>query len=219
MATWLIVVITLSEISLHSQQVSAKAPNASPQINSGATSRIHQMFVEDQSENPSNITEAEHNRHGDARRLEIRGMLAKGEIHTAQDFHDASFIFQHGEVADDYLLAHILAIEAVIKGDDSSKWIAAATLDRYLQIIGKPQVFGTQYPADPNAPRKPGEQQDPKSQILQVARTQNPINPQFLPDSLRLAFCVPNLEQQKKNLAELNAGHYPKQMIAPGCKR
>jgi hypothetical protein len=145
-------------------------------------------------------------------------MLAKGELDTAQDFHDASFIFQHGEAADDFLLAHILAIEAVVKGDDSSKWIAAATLDRYLQIIGKPQVFGTQYPADPNVPSKPG-QQDPKATILQVVRTQNPIDPQFLSDAVRLAFCVPDLEQQKKNLAELNGGHYPKQMVAPGCKR
>ncbi len=26
-----------------------------------------------------------------------------------------------------------------------ARWIAAATLDRYLQTIGQPQVFGTQY--------------------------------------------------------------------------
>jgi hypothetical protein len=183
-----------------------------------ATTRIHQIFVEDQSENPSNITEAEHNRNGDARRLEIRNMLAKGEVKTARDFHDASFIFQHGEVADDYLLAHILAIEAVVRGDDSSKWVAAATLDRYLQITGKPQVFGTQYPDDPTAPSK-AEKQDPNSKISQVTRTQNPINNQFLPDAVRLDFCVPDVEQQKKILQELNAGHYPKQMTAPGCDR
>ncbi|WP_260703085.1 hypothetical protein [Edaphobacter flagellatus] len=215
--TWLIVVITLLGISVHGQQVSTRAPDTSSQVKTGI-SRIHQMWVEDQSENPSNITEEEYIRRGDARRLEIRGMLAKGEIDTAQDFHDAAYIFQHGETADDYLLAHVLAIEAIVKGDDSSKWIAAATLDRYLQSTGKPQVFGTQYSADPNAPKKPREQ-DPKATILQVPRTQNPIDPQFLPASVRLAFCVPDLEQQKKNLAELNGGHYPKQMVAPGCKR
>ncbi len=52
---------------------------------------------------------------------------------------------QHGDAADDYLLAHILAVEAIVKGDASSKWISAATLDRYLQAIGKSQIFGTQY--------------------------------------------------------------------------
>jgi hypothetical protein len=218
MTAWLMVALSLSGISLHSQQASAKAPETSSQIKTDGISRIHQMWVEDQSENHSNITEEEHNRRGDARRLEIRGMLAKGEIDTAQDFHDASYIFQHGETADNYLLAHILAIEAIVKGDESSKWIAAATLDRYLQSIGRRQVFGTQYNSDPNDLSKLKEQ-DPKATILQVRRTQNPIDPQFLPASVRLAFCVPDLEQQQKNLAELNEGHYPKQMVAPGCKR
>jgi hypothetical protein len=219
MTSWLIVAFALSAITLCGQQVSAKAADPSSQDKTVAVSRIHQMFVEEQNENPSNITGEEYKRHNEARRTEIRSLLAKGEVDAAQDFHDASFIFQHGETADDHLLAHILAIEAVVKGDDSSKWIAAATLDRYLQHIGRPQVFGTQYPADPRVPSTPGKQQDPKATILQVARTQNPMDPQFLPDAVRLAFCVPDLEHQKKNLAELNEGHYPKQMVAPGCKR
>jgi hypothetical protein len=31
------------------------------------------------------------------------------------------------------------------KSDLDARWIAAATLDRYLQRIGQPQVFGTQF--------------------------------------------------------------------------
>jgi hypothetical protein len=37
---------------------------------------------------------------------------------------------------------------------------------------------------------------------------------------VRLDFCVPGLEQQKKNVATLNAGKYPgNAMVAPGCSR
>lgn len=46
-------------------------------------------------------------------------MLDKGEIKRAQDFADAAVLFQHGEIADDYLLAHVLAMEAVIRGNAS----------------------------------------------------------------------------------------------------
>jgi len=37
----------------------------------------------------------------------------------------------------DYLLAHVLASVAVAKGDSKSLWISAASLDRYLQLIGQ----------------------------------------------------------------------------------
>jgi hypothetical protein len=60
----------------------------------------------------------------------------------ARIYYDAAFIFQHGEAADDYLFAHV-AMDAVIKGYDTAKWIAAATLDRYLQKMDKPSVVGS----------------------------------------------------------------------------
>lgn len=73
-------------------------------------------------------------------------MFHHNQIVDGRDFRYASFIFQHGQTSDDYLLAHVLAVEAVVHGNTVSKWIAAATLDRYLQEIGQKQVFGTQYP-------------------------------------------------------------------------
>jgi hypothetical protein len=182
-------------------------------------SRIHQLYAEDQNENPGNITEQEHNRHGVVRRSEIRLMLAKGEIETASDFHDAAVLFQHGEAADDYMMAHIFAIEALLRGDNSSKWIAAATLDRYLQIIGRPQIFGTQYDAETasDASKEQGKLVDPK--VANLRRTQSPYNDELLPDSVRNDFCVPDRIQQKKNLEVLNTGHYPEHMVPAGCSR
>ena len=144
-------------------------------------------------------------------------MPDKGELKTAQDFADAAILFQHGEGADDYLLAHVLAMEAVIRGDASAKWIAAATLDRYLMILGKSQIFGTQYPADSEAAKLPARPLV-DARVSNVLRTQSPFDQRLLPDSVRVDFCVPDRAQQVKNLAIFNTGHRPDTMRAAGCK-
>src|ERR1700735_3858206 len=128
------------------------AQSSAPQQNPPATvpTNIHQLFIDDQAERtvgggaiPKYGPDV--NSRDAKRRAEARLLLEAGEVKTAQDFHDAAFIFQHGHSSQDYLLAHILAVEAIVKGDASSKWLAAATLDRYLQAVGQKQVFGTQY--------------------------------------------------------------------------
>ena len=156
------------------------------------------------------------------RRVEAKLLLGAGKITTAQDFHDAAYIFQHGDAADDYLLAHILAVEAIVKGDASSKWISAATLDRYLQAIGKSQIFGTQYSDksylyivqhknDPSAMTKP--------EAHEKGMTQEPYDRNLVADPLRLDFCVPDLAKQRVNLKEFESGSYPAGIIPPGCTR
>ena len=86
------------------------------------------------------------------RRARIHELLAAGSLQTAEDFHDAAFIYQHGQTAADYLLAHVLATTAVSKANARSLWISSATLDRYLKSIGQPQIFGTQYHSTNDAP-------------------------------------------------------------------
>ena len=78
-------------------------------------------------------------------RQQVRGLLAKGALHSAEDFSEAAFVFQHGSTPDDYLLAHTLAMVAVRKEMRGSIWIATATLDRYLDSIKQPQIYGTQF--------------------------------------------------------------------------
>jgi hypothetical protein len=201
-------------------QTSAKEQNK-PE----AGKSIHQMFLDDQDDVPAGkpggiapITQAEIKARGKERRRLVSAMLAKGQVQTAEDFHDAALLFQHGESADDYLLAHILAVDAVIKGDDKSKFLAAATLDRYLQFINKPQVFGTQYA--PLTLVQPAAAAGNVGVFKGRTWTHMPIDEEVLPDAVRHDYCVPDLEQQKKNLATLNAGSYPGDaMVAPGCKR
>ena len=134
--------------------------------------------------------------------MRIHELLSTGALQTAEDFHDAAFIYQHGQTPDDYLLAHVLATVAVQKGDSKSLWISAATLDRYLDSITQPQVFGTQYHSKDDSPV-----------------TQEPYNRILIPDQLRADFCVPSLDQQQKNLAEFKAGKYPAGILPPGCTR
>jgi hypothetical protein len=154
-----------------------------------------------------------------ARRLRVRQLLDAGELQSAQDFHDAAFIFQHGQESKDYLLAHILAIEAVVRGDGSSKWISAATLDRYLQAIGQPQVFGTQYSDRDFAflSQHKGDAAAIAAHKHEDGMTQQPYDEHLMPDPIRLSFCVPTRSQQRKNLKDFEAGGYPKSILPPGC--
>jgi hypothetical protein len=79
------------------------------------------------------------------RREKTRALLEKGELRAKEDFRLAALVFQHGAEPRDYLFAHTLALVALAKGDRSASWIASASLDRYLQSIDRPQIFGTAF--------------------------------------------------------------------------
>jgi hypothetical protein len=117
----------------------AQMPTAKTQNPPKVSDAIHQLFVEDgedASNGISKFSEEQLTARGNARREKVRALLAAGELKTGEDFHEAAFIFQHRNNPEDYLFAHVLAMEAVLKGSDEAKWIEAATLDRYLQSIG-----------------------------------------------------------------------------------
>jgi hypothetical protein len=205
--------------------MSLAAQPSSPSNNSAPAKPVRQLFEEDQNDLPghgpngtSTVDEQQYNARVEARKQRVRTMLANGDLKTGEDFYDAAFVFQHGKTAEDYLFAHVLAMDAVVKGYDAAKWIAAATLDRYLQIIHQAQVFGTQYPLDPNKPHPP-EDTTPAGRFK--GRTQQPYNDTLLPDSLRTDFCVASRDQQEQVLAFMDTGKRPPGalMVASGCKR
>ncbi|MBB5342643.1 hypothetical protein [Tunturibacter empetritectus] len=117
------------------------------------------------------------------RREETRKLLTAGALHNGKDYEEAAFVFQHGSQPEDYLLAHTLAMVAVSKGDATAIWIAAATLDRYLEKVGQKQVFGTQY-----------------SSNAQHVWTQEPYNHNLISDALRLQLGVPSQAVQAEQL-------------------
>ncbi len=117
------------------------------------------------------------------RRAAMRRLLDAGALHSAADYYAAAFVFQHGGTSDDYLLAHSLALAALAQGRKDAAWIAAATLDRYLQKIGQKQIYGTQF-------------------ISRTATgaTMEPYDPALLPDTLRAALGVPDQAAQQARL-------------------
>jgi hypothetical protein len=143
------------------------------------------------------------------RRKQVLAMFHRNEIVTGRDFRYASFVFQHGQTADDYLLAHVLAVEAVLHGNTVSKLLAVATLDRYLQAIGQKQVFGTQFLNTQYAyylEHRRDADVIPRMQAIVSEETQEPYNELLLPDFVREDFCVPDLKEQQNYIALRRSG-------------
>ena len=149
------------------------------------------IFAEDQKVRQGEISEAQWvvvSKEDAVRRERTRSLLAREQLHTSEDFREAAFVFQHGDGPDDFLLAHTLATVAVGKGDNGAVWIASATLDRYLESIQRPQIYGTQFLG--------------KAGSLQ---TQEPFNRELISDSLRAELGVPSLAEQQEQLKSMNA--------------
>lgn len=117
----------------------------------------------------------------EARRQAVATLLREDKLHTGHDYESAALVFQHGESPDDFLLAHALAVVAISKGQSGAVWIASATLDRYLQNIHQPQIFGTQFYS---------ANKDPT--------TQEPYNRGLVSDALRGQLGVPSQAEQEK---------------------
>jgi hypothetical protein len=127
-----------------------------------------------------------------ARRTRVRTLLDAGQLRTGKDFASAALVFQHGATSNDILLAHVLAMTAVAQGGTDSRRLAAITLDRYLERVGQPQVFGTQFStSDVNDPRK---------------WTLEPYDVDLIPDALRAINCVESRESTEQLLARMQAG-------------
>jgi hypothetical protein len=115
-----------------------------------------------------------------ARKEATRKLLAEGKLHTGADFERAALIFQHSDAPDDCLLAHTLAVAAVARGEASATWMVAATLDRYLQAIHQPQIYGTQ------------------TDVEHEPVTQEPYNRGLVSDALRSLLNVPSQAAQEE---------------------
>jgi hypothetical protein len=123
-----------------------------------------------------------------ARRIRTAELMRQGKLISADDLYYAAFIFQHGDEPNDYLLAHSLAVAATALGKKDGAWIAAATLDRYLQAIGQKQIYGTQYRNSPA-----------------TGPTMEPYDRTLVPDALRRTLDVPAQVEQQKQLEGMKA--------------
>ncbi len=138
--------------------------------------------------------------HDDARHQAIRDLLTAGKLKTVNDFNFASLIFQHSGNPSDLMLAHLLSSTSVSMGGNG-KWMMAATLDRYLQSIKQPQIFGTQFITTEGH-----------------TWTMEPYNRTTLTDAERALWCVVPLAQQDKILENWNKGSSGASTGIEGCK-
>ena len=124
------------------------------------------------------------------RRKSLRQMLSAGGVRTRNDYLHAAMIFQHGQNPDEYLMAHVLAIDAVALGSKEARWLSAATLDRYLLSIWQPQVFGTQFHGGAGF----------------GGMTHDRMNSSIVSDPMRRATCVVSASEQDKVVETVNQG-------------
>lgn len=120
---------------------------------------LHALFVADQADRNDHPTydtrEYWQLRERDAqRRQRVGEIIAEGLLTEPDDYFHAALIFQHGETLEDIWQAHELAQKAAdmeatgSMGNKDSRWLAAASMDRWLMYQGKPQKYGTQFVPD-----------------------------------------------------------------------
>jgi len=121
------------------------------------------------------------------RRARVYALYEASELHTGKDFHRAALVLQHAEKPDEYLLAHEFCVVALSKGERDARWLAAATEDRLLLNIGRPQRFCTQYRSSGPAARLT---------LYEVGKG--------VTDALRRELGVPSLAQAQQREDQMN---------------
>ena len=118
----------------------------------------------------------------------MKELYAQYRLQTGADYYHAAMLLQHGDVPEDYLLAHEFCVVALSRGknDGDTRWLAAASEDRFLMNIGRPQRFATQYQSISHSPMK--------LYTVDAGVT----------DELRRALNVPPLARAKQREAEMN---------------
>jgi hypothetical protein len=159
---------------------------------------LYRLFQEDQGDRAGGVEKADWeaiSKRDAARRDRVRKMIAEGSVKAADDYFHAAMVFQHGDKPEDYQLAHELASKAAELNPKhpAARWLAAASKDRYLWSVNKPQIYGTQFKqSSPGGPW-----------------TIEPIDEKALTDEERVKAGVPTLEATKRRLAQMNTAPKP----------
>ncbi len=114
----------------------------------GQSLDLIRMAAEDQADRqfksrPSPEEETRMKTNDRERQMRAREILRHAAKLKAEEFSAAALIFQHGQTAQDYALAHQLSICAGSLGKIES--LPALTEDRFLEAIHRLQRFGTQF--------------------------------------------------------------------------
>lgn len=168
--------------------ISAAIGESTPQSAVPDNEVVSRLFREDQSDRQprdGQMMEGSLLRQRDeARRAKLMEIYTADGLTTGTDYFHAAFLMQHGGDTASYQLAHEFSLAALALGHEHAGWIAAATYDRMLRSLGRPQRFGTQFQAD----RQGGP--------LTLYATDGEVR-----DSLRTALKMPSLATSKASAA------------------
>lgn len=80
------------------------------------------------------------------RRDRVLEIVEAGGLSTAWDYFNAALVLQHGREIEDVRLAHALPIvsSTIDPSHSGAKWLRAASWDRLMMRLGRPQWYGTQ---------------------------------------------------------------------------
>lgn len=121
------------------------------------------------------------------REKRVKELYANNQLRTGADYYHAAMVLQHAGAPEDYLLAHEFCVVSISKGDERAKWLAAASEDRFLMGIDRPQRFATQFRSVGSSP-------------MRLYQTDDVVT-----DELRRALNVPTLAQAKERETRMNS--------------
>lgn len=118
-----------------------------PQVDREAALRA--LFEADQAERSGPIEQVDMdvlNEKDRVRRDSLRALVADGVLASSTSYYHAAMIMQHGVDSMDYAQAHEWArkSEELDSTKVETRWLVAATWDRYQMSRGEPQWYGTQ---------------------------------------------------------------------------
>lgn len=123
------------------------------------------------------------------RRQRVLELVSQQKLVTGPDYYHAAMILQHSVEDQHFLVGHVLATIAALKGHEPGKWLFAASLDRFLHRIDRPQIFGTQWRWGSEKPR---------------TYTMEAYATNLLTDAIRREYNVHTLAEQAKKTEEMN---------------
>jgi hypothetical protein len=188
-----VVIVLILALSSHLIVVAGDTPSASQEIGSSVATdnpELARLYHDDQSDRltPGGkaIDWAVVGPRDKARQERVKALYESGQLNTGDDYYHAAMVLQHGEVPEDFLLCHELCIAAIIEGNKEARWLAAASEDRFLMNIDRPQRFGTQFRSVGNAP-------------MTLYKTDGGVT-----DALRKPYGVPTLAKSREREGQMN---------------
>ena len=167
----------------------AEAPqDIASQPAAGDNDELRRQYAEDQADRNPILPPDQLIPRDRSRRRRVKELFAADGLRTANDYYYSAMILQHGEGPEDFLLAHELCVAAMATGriDPKTRWLAAASEDRFLMSIGRPQRFGTQFHSEGAAP-------------VRLYTVSDDVT-----DGFRRLMAVPTLAEAKAREAEIN---------------